>query len=100
MGTIYNIQNAENNDGSVSLRQQLQQDRDPVSGKPVFTALTAICLMVYYVLAMQCMSTVAVMRRETNGWKWPLFQIGYMSTLAYSITFAVYRVGSWWGFGG
>ncbi|MBM2839959.1 MAG: Ferrous iron transport protein [Bacteroidetes bacterium] len=100
MGTIYNIQNADDNDGGLSLRQQMQQDRNPVSGAPTFTALTAICLMVYYVLAMQCMSTVAVMRRETNGWKWPLFQIGYMTVLAYSATFVVYRVGLWWGFGG
>ncbi|MBM2839560.1 MAG: ferrous iron transporter FeoB [Bacteroidetes bacterium] len=100
MGTIYNIQNADENEGSVSLRQQMQQDRDPATGAPTFTVLTAICLMVYYVLAMQCMSTVAVMRRETNGWKWPLFQIGYMTTLAYSMTFIVYRVGLYIGLGG
>ena len=43
--------------------------------------------MVYYMFAMQCMSTVAVMRRETNGWKWPLLQIGYMTGLAYGATF-------------
>ena len=100
MGTIYNIQNADENEGSVSLRQQMQQDRDPATGAPTFTVLTAICLMVYYVLAMQCMSTVAVMRRETNGWKWPLFQIGYMTTLAYSVTFVVYRIGLYIGLGG
>jgi ferrous iron transport protein B len=99
MGTIYNIQNADGNEGSVSLRQQMQQDRDPVTGAPTFTILTAICLMVYYVLAMQCMSTVAVMRRETNGWKWPLFQIGYMTALAYGVTFIVYRVGLTFGWG-
>ncbi len=93
MGTIYNIKDAKQEGGNVSLREHLQQDVDPVSGLPAFTALTAICLMVYYVLAMQCMSTVAVVRRETNGWKWPLFQIGYMTALAYSVTFIVYRIG-------
>jgi ferrous iron transport protein B len=93
MGTIYNIRDAKQESGNISLREHLQQDVDPVSGLPTFTALTAICLMVYYVLAMQCMSTVAVVRRETNGWKWPLFQIGYMTALAYSVTFLVYRVG-------
>jgi ferrous iron transport protein B len=93
MGTIYNIKDAKQEGGNVSLREHLQQDVDPVSGLPTFTALTAICLMVYYVLAMQCMSTVAVVRRETNGWKWPLFQIGYMTALAYSVTFIVYRIG-------
>ena len=100
MGTIYNIQNAKVTEGNISLRQQLQSDRDPVTGAPTFTALTAICVMVYYVLAMQCMSTVAVMRRETNGWKWPIFQAGYMTTLAYSVTFVVYHFGLWLKAGG
>jgi ferrous iron transport protein B len=99
MGTIYNIQD-DNGEGSISLRAHMQQDRDPVSGAPTFTVLTAVCLMVYYVLAMQCLSTVAVMRRETNGWKWPLFQIGYMSLLAYSVTLLVHSAGVWMGWGG
>lgn len=100
MGTIYNIQNADNEDGSISLRQQMQRDIDPSTGKPTFTLLTAVCLMMYYVLAMQCMSTVAVVRRETNSWKWPLFQLGYMTALAYAVTFMVFNVGSWLGWGG
>ncbi len=101
MGTIYNIQNASGGgDGSLSLRQEMSQDRDPATGLPTFTVLTAICVMVYYVLAMQCLSTVAVMRRETNSWKWPLFQIGYMTALAYVVTFIVYRAGLWLGMGG
>jgi ferrous iron transport protein B len=98
MGTIYNIQNSADANGSVSLSQYLQKDRDPITGVPTFTILTALCLMVYYVLAMQCMSTVAVMRRETNGWKWPLFQMAYMTTLAYTVTLAVYHVGLGLGF--
>ena len=72
----------------------MQKDIDPATGLPKFTVLTALCVMVYYVLAMQCMSTLAVVRRETNGWKWPLFQLGYMTTLAYAVTFAIYRIGS------
>ncbi len=98
MGTIYNIQDAEDA-GKVSLRDKMQQDINPQTGKPTFTALTAVCLMVYYALALQCMSTVAVMRRETNGWKWPLFQLGYITALAYSLTFVVYRVGLLFGWG-
>ncbi len=93
MGTIYNINDADAGDGSVSIRQHMQDDVDPVTGAHTFTLLTAICIMVYYALSMQCMSTVAVMRRETNGWKWPAFQFGYMTLLAYGFTFAVYRVG-------
>lgn len=93
MGTIYNIQNADDASATVSLHEHMRKDINPETGMPVWTALTAICVMVYYVLAMQCMSTVAVMRRETNGWKWPLFQIGYMTVLAYGVTFVVYRIG-------
>jgi len=93
LGTIYNIRDAKQESGIMSLQEHLHKDTNPATGLPAFTALTAICLMVYYVLAMQCMSTVAVMRRETNGWKWPIFQIGYMTALAYAGTFIVYRVG-------
>ena len=93
LGTIYNIETA--GDASVSLRQQIQHDVDPVTGLPTFTALTALCIMVYYVLAMQCMSTIAVVKRETNGWKWPVFQFFYMTILAYIGTLITYRVGIW-----
>ncbi len=99
MGTIYNIQDSGEEAGNSSLREKMRNERDPVTGARVWTALTAICVMVYYVLAMQCISTIAIMRRETNGWKWPLFQIGYMTALAYSITFLVFRVGLLMGFG-
>jgi ferrous iron transport protein B len=93
MSTIYSVENAEVNSGS--FRQNAQKDVDPKTGLPKFTALTAICIMVYYVLAMQCMSTIAVMKRETNGWKWPAFQFAYMTALAYVATFATYRIGLW-----
>ncbi len=99
LGTIYNIQNSDEDAATVSLQQQMRSDVNPETGAPVWTALTAICVMIYYVLAMQCMSTVAVVKRETNGWKWPMFQIGYMTALAYGVTFIVYRVGLMLGFG-
>jgi ferrous iron transport protein B len=54
---------------------------------------------VFYVLAMQCISTVAVMRRETNGWKWPLFQVLYMSVLAWGMAFLIYQGGRLLGYG-
>jgi ferrous iron transport protein B len=83
MGTLYNIDDGGGDQGSVFLRDRLRQ---PSSG---FTPLTAVCVMIYYVLAMQCLSTVAVMRRETGGWRWPLFQIAYMTGLAYGLTWLV-----------
>lgn len=98
MATMYNVQSS--NGGTVSLPEKIRQDKDPATGAPALTALTGICVMVYYVLAMQCFSTVAVVRRETNGWRWPLFQIGYMTLLAYTVTYLVYRTGLTLGLGG
>ncbi|NUN70982.1 MAG: ferrous iron transport protein B [Bacteroidetes bacterium] len=93
LGTIYNIENADEENST--LREQMLRDVNPATGAPTFTLLTAICIMVYYVLAMQCLSTVAVVRRETNGWKWPAFQFIYMTLLAYAGTFLTYRIGTW-----
>ena len=93
MGTIYNIQDTGNRGTDISLQEKIKYDINAETGQPSFTLLTAICLMVYYVLAMQCMSTVAVVKRETNGWKWPVFQFIYMNTLAYVVTFITYRIG-------
>jgi ferrous iron transport protein B len=98
MGTMTSMQSAEAPD--LPLPERMRRETDPRTGLPAFTALTGICVMVYYVLAMQCFSTVAVMRRETNGWKWPLFQVGYMTALAYGVTWIVYRGGLWLGLGG
>ena len=98
MGTIYDVGSV--NVGGEGLPEKLRSSRDPVTGAFSFTPLTGICIMVYYVLAMQCFSTVAVMRRETNGWKWPMFQVAYMTALAYGVTFIVFRVGTALGIGG
>ena len=100
MGTIYNMQGQSDAPARASLGEAMRSDRDPASGQPTFTLLTAVSLLVYYVLAMQCLSTVAVVRRETNSWRWPLVQIAYMSALAYGCTFIVYRVGLTLGGGG
>ena len=70
----------------------LKRERRP-DGTPVYTALTGVTLMVYYVFALQCVSTVAVVRRETNGWRWPLFQLAYMSALAWVLAFLTYQGG-------
>lgn len=98
MGTVYNVQDADDS-GRVDLQRKMQQDTDPQTGRRIFTPLVAVCLMIYYVLAMQCMSTVAIVRRETNGWKWPLFQMGYMTALAWIVTCGVYQVGCAMGYG-
>jgi len=99
MGTIYNVQTNDDG-GTVSLRERMQDDTRAGTGERLFTPLRGICLMIYYVLAMQCLSTVAVMRRETNGWKWPLIQILLMTALAYGVTFVVYQGALRLGLGG
>ncbi len=95
MGQIYNIEDAdEKNEG---LREQMRAERRP-DGSPLFTPLVCLSLMVFYVLAMQCISTVAIVRRETGGWGWPLFQIAYMTGLAYLASLVVYQGGRLIGF--
>ncbi|MGI9035088.1 MAG: nucleoside recognition domain-containing protein, partial [Pyrinomonadaceae bacterium] len=68
-------------------------------GTPEWTPLTALTLMVFFVLAMQCMSTVAVVRRETNSWAWTIFMVAYMTGLAYAAAFLTYQGGKLLGFG-
>jgi ferrous iron transport protein B len=72
-----------------SLAQKTRSD-----GSKIFTVATSLSLLVFYVFAMQCLSTTAVVKRETNSWKWPLFQLGYMSVLAYVSALVVYQVAS------
>ena len=79
---------AENN--QTSLYSTLQQAKRS-DGTPIFNTATCASLLVFYILAAQCLSTTAVVRRETNSWKWPLFQIFYMTGLAYLAAMVVYQ---------
>ncbi len=97
MGTLYNVKNSDDLESTSSLQSNMQNDINPMTGEHTFTTLTALCVMVYYVLAMQCMATVAVVRREAGGWKWAIVQFGFMTALAYIATFVVYRVGLLFG---
>ena len=82
----------------VGLREAIRADVDPVTGRPVFRPLVGISLLVFFVLAMQCMSTLAVVRRETGSWKWPLGMLAWMTGLAYAASLLVYQVGVSLGF--
>ena len=81
-----------------SLAQTLH-DQKRSDGSPVYTPLVAVTLMVFYVFALQCVSTVAVVRRETNSWKWPAFQWLYMGALAWVLAFITYQGGRLLGLG-
>jgi ferrous iron transport protein B len=97
MATVYNLEATD--EGSVPLRQKLRDARDPRTGRPDYTPLVALSLMVFFVLACQCMSTVAVVRRETNSWSWPVFMLLFMNTLAWLASFAVFQGGRTLGLG-
>jgi ferrous iron transport protein B len=93
MSTVYNVgKNDAIPSSTTSLAQTLQAQKRP-DGTPVYTPLTAVTLMVFYVFALQCVSTVAVVRRETNSWKWPFFQWLYMGLLAWGVAFITHLGG-------
>ncbi len=82
-------------DDGLSLREAIRSDVDPATGRPVFDGPTVASLLVFFVFALQCMSTLAVMRRETGGWRWPAFAFGSLLGIAYAASFATYRVAGW-----
>jgi ferrous iron transport protein B len=92
MAVVYNVGEAD--ETSHSLIEAIRGDVNPATGKPLFTTLVAVNLMLFFILACQCMSTVAVVKRETGSWKWPLFMLGYMTALAYIVCLSVYQVGT------
>ena len=96
LNIVYNVGEAEK-DQSQSLIQAIRNAKRP-DGLRVWTPLVALSLMVFFVLACQCMSTVAVVRRETNSWRWPIFMVAYMLVLAYVSSFVTYQGGKLLGF--
>jgi ferrous iron transport protein B len=98
MSMVYNAGELEDSDeGTARLAEVMKAEKRP-DGRPVYTVLTGITLMVFYVFAMQCVSTIAVVRRETNSWKWPVFQTVYMTALAWILAFVTYQGGRLLGF--
>jgi len=95
MGVIFGVESAD--DDTTPLRDALRAAHWP-GGAPLFTPLVCFSLMVFYVFAMQCMSTVAVVKRETNSWKWPLFQTAYMTGTAWLACFILFQVGRMLGY--
>jgi ferrous iron transport protein B len=92
LGIVYSVGGSDDEETGVLLRDKLRHARNP-DGSPAFTWLTAVSVMVFFVLACQCMSTLAVVKRETNSWRWPLFMFAYMTALAYLGSLAVYQGG-------
>jgi len=96
LATIYSMQDAD--ESSSRLADRLRSDLDPRTGEPVFTPLVAVSMMVFFVVACQCLATVAVVKRETGTWRWPAFMFGYMTALAWIATFVTRQAGLLLGF--
>jgi ferrous iron transport protein B len=92
LGIIYGI-GEEAADDQYSLAGALRAERR-ADGTPVFTMATSLSLLVFYVLAMQCLPTQVVTRRETGSWGWALFQLAFMTALAYGGALVTYQVAS------
>ena len=91
LAIVYGVGKDAAERNQTSLYSTLQQARRS-DGTPIFNTATCASLLVFYILAAQCLSTTAVVRRETNSWKWPLFQIAYMTGLAYIAALLVYQI--------
>lgn len=91
MSTIYSIGNVSEDDAE-TIKSRMRAETNPETGGPRFTPAVGFSLLVFYTFAMQCMSTIAIVYRETKGWKWPAIQLAYMTGLAYFSAFAVYQL--------
>jgi ferrous iron transport protein B len=83
---------AASDDDDASLRDALARDRNAATGAPVYTPATVAALLVFFVFALQCTSTIATLARETNSWRWPAFAFFYLLVLAYGASFAAHRI--------
>jgi ferrous iron transport protein B len=96
MAVVYAVE-SEDEEDMTPLRDHLRAEKR-ADGKPVYSPLVCISLLVFYVFAMQCVSTMAIVKRETNSWGWMWFQLGYMSGTAYLLAFGIYQIGTSLGY--
>ena len=95
LGLVYGIGTLD--DEALPLRERITRETD-AAGRPTYTPLTGLSLMVFFAVACQCMSTLAVVRRETKTWRWPAFMLAYMTGTAYLLSLLVYQCGRMLGF--
>lgn len=90
LATIYSIQDSDDQD--TTIRKKLATEVHPVTGHKLFNLASGVSLLLFYAFAMQCMSTLAVTKKETNSWKWPVIQLVFMSGFAYTIALIAYQI--------
>lgn len=91
MATMYSA-GSNSDENSITLKESMMKDVNERTGKPLFTLATVMSLILFYAFAMQCMSTIAVVYRETGSWKWPIIQLVYMTALAWIAAFIAYNL--------
>lgn len=91
MATIYSLGEADEEDPK-TLREKMMAEKNPDTGKPIYTPAVVFSLLIFYAFAMQCMSTLAVAKKETNSWKWPVVMLTYLTVLAYVASFITFQV--------
>ena len=94
LGLVYGV--GDTDDEALPLREKLRHET--LGGKPRYTPLVGLSLLLFFALSCQCMSTLAVVRRETRSLKWPAFLFAYMTVLAYLVSLLAYQGGKWLGF--
>jgi len=87
LATIYSV----GNDDVDTIKNRMAAEINPVRGGPLFTFASGISLLLFYAFAMQCMSTLAIVKRETNSWKWPIYQLTSMTALAYIVALFAFQ---------
>ena len=90
MSTIYSV--GDSGDDIKTVREKMSQEKNLKTGQPRYTLAVGWSLMLFYAFAMQCMGTLAVVKRETGSWKWPILQFVFMGVLAYLSSFLIYRI--------
>jgi ferrous iron transport protein B len=90
LATIYNIGSSKEN--QTTIKERMNAEIDPLTGKKVFNFATGASLLLFYAFAMQCISTLAITKKETNSWKWPLIQLFGMSAFAYIVSLITYQL--------
>jgi ferrous iron transport protein B len=89
MATLYSVGDEEN---TASIKEKMARATNPVTGEKVYTKATGYSLLIFYAFALQCMATIAIVVKETGGWKWPIIQLVYMGTLAYFSSLIVFQL--------
>ena len=88
LATIYSVGDADNEN---TIKEKMASEVKP-DGRKVFDFATGISLLLFYAFAMQCASTIAVVKKETNSWRWPLVQLIFMSSFAYGVALVAYQL--------